>query len=65
MAELGRQISHLTISRPVFGVMKKVFFLDRPLFWHSDWTELFILCVSLTIIFWIALKGRTGRGGAV
>ena len=44
MAELGRQISHLTIARPVFGVMKKVFFLERPLFWHTEWTELFLLC---------------------
>jgi ABC-type multidrug transport system ATPase subunit len=61
MAEFGRHISHLTVSRPVFSVMKKVFFLDRPLLGHSDWTELFILCAGLIIIFWIALKCRTGR----
>jgi len=65
MAEFGRQISRLTISRPVFGIMKKVFFLDRPLFWHSEWTELFLLCAALISIFWIALRSRTGRGGAV
>jgi len=64
MAELGRQISRLTISRPVFGIMKKVFFLDRPLFWHNEWTELILLCVGLITIFWIALRNRTGRGGA-
>ncbi|MDR2577300.1 MAG: FHA domain-containing protein [Chitinispirillales bacterium] len=64
MAELGRQISHLTVSRPVFSVMKQVFFLDRPLFWHSDWTELFLLCAGLIIIFWVALSWRTSRGGA-
>jgi ABC-type multidrug transport system ATPase subunit/pSer/pThr/pTyr-binding forkhead associated (FHA) protein len=64
MAELGRQISYLTISRSVFGVMKKVFFLDRPLFWHADWAELFLLCAGLIIIFWLALLGRTGRRGA-
>jgi ABC-type multidrug transport system ATPase subunit/pSer/pThr/pTyr-binding forkhead associated (FHA) protein len=64
MAELGRQISRLTISRPVFGVMKRVFFLDRPLFWHAEWTELILLCAGLVIIFWIALWCRTGRRGA-
>jgi ABC-type multidrug transport system ATPase subunit len=64
MAELGRQISRLTISRPVFGIMKKVFFLDRPLFWHSEWVELILLCAGLIIIFWIALRSRTGHRGA-
>jgi ABC-type multidrug transport system ATPase subunit/pSer/pThr/pTyr-binding forkhead associated (FHA) protein len=65
MAELGRQISRLTISRPVFGIMKKVFFLDRPLFWHNEWAELILLCAGLITIFWIALRSRTGRRGAV
>jgi hypothetical protein len=65
MTELGRQISHLTVSRPVFTVMKKVFCLDQGLFWHKDWTELFLLCAGLIIIFWIALKCRTGRRSAV
>ncbi len=64
MAELGQQISRLTISRPVFGIMKKVFFLDRPLFRHSEWIELILLCAGLIIIFWIALRSRTGRRGA-
>jgi len=64
MAEFGRQISHLTVSRPVFSVMKKVFCLDRPLLGHNDWTELFLLCAGLIIIFWIGLKYRTGRRGA-
>jgi hypothetical protein len=64
MAELGRQISRLTISRPVFGIMKKVFFLDRPLFRNGEWAELILLCAGLITIFWIALRSRTGRGGA-
>jgi hypothetical protein len=64
MAELGRQISHLTVSRQGVSVMKHVFFLDRPLFWHSDWTELFLLCTGLIIIFWVALRWRTNRGSA-
>ena len=65
MAEAGRQISRLTISRPVFGIMKKVFFLDRPLFRQGEWTELILLCAGLITIFWIALRSRTGRRGAV
>ncbi|GBU22923.1 ABC transporter ATP-binding protein [Fibrobacteres bacterium R8-0-B4] len=64
MSEIGREISRLTISRPVFGIMKKVFFLDRPLFWHSEWIELILLCAGLIIILWVALRSRTGRRGA-
>ncbi|MDR3012917.1 MAG: ATP-binding cassette domain-containing protein [Chitinispirillales bacterium] len=65
MTELGRQISNLTIARPVFGVMKKTFMLDRPLFWHTEWTELCTLCAGLIVIFWIAMKRRTGRRSGV
>jgi len=65
MDEIGRQISRLTISRPIFGIMKKVFSLGgRPLFWHNEWTELILLCAGLITIFWIALRSRTGRRGA-
>jgi len=66
MSEPGRQISRLTISRPIFGIMKKVFSLDlsKPFFQHSEWVELILLCAGLIIIFWIALRNRTGRGGA-
>jgi len=69
MTELGRQISHLTVSRPVFSVMKRVFCLDQGLLGyggralHRDWIELSLLCVGLITIFWIAVKFRTGRRG--
>jgi ABC-type multidrug transport system ATPase subunit len=62
MTELGRQISHLTLSRPLFSTMKRVFCLDgQNLFGHKDWTELSLLCLGLIIIFWVALKFRTGH----
>jgi ABC-type multidrug transport system ATPase subunit/pSer/pThr/pTyr-binding forkhead associated (FHA) protein len=64
MTELGRQISHLTVSRPVFSVMKWVFMLDMGLFPRGEWTELILLCAGLITIFWIALIRRTGRGSA-
>jgi len=64
MAELGRQISHLTVSRPVFSMMKWVFMLDSTLFPRREWMELFLLCLGLITIFWIALRRRTGRGSA-
>jgi hypothetical protein len=64
MAEWGRQLSHLTISRPVFGIMKNVFIYDLRLFWHKEWTALLLLCTGMIILFWAALKRRTGRRGA-
>jgi len=65
MSKLGEQLSHLTISRPVFGVMKRVFLLDSNLGWHDEWTELLLLCVALIIIFGIALRVRTGRRASI
>jgi len=65
MAKWGEKLSHLTISRPIFGRMKGVFLRSEPLFWHREWTELFLLCCGLIILFGIALKRRgSGRHGA-
>ncbi|MCL2688307.1 MAG: ATP-binding cassette domain-containing protein [Chitinispirillia bacterium] len=69
MAKWGEKLSHLTISRPIFGRMKFVLlrkeFTDEPLFWHKEWTELSLLCCGLIILFGIALKRRgSGRHGA-
>jgi hypothetical protein len=65
MTKFGEQLSHLTISRPVFGVMKRVFLLDSNLGWHDEWTELLLLCAALIIIFGIALRWRTGRRASI
>jgi len=61
MANFGERLSHLTISRPVFGVMKRVFLLDSKLGWHDEWTALLLLCAALIIIFGSALRWRTNR----
>ncbi|MDR0306882.1 MAG: FHA domain-containing protein [Chitinispirillales bacterium] len=65
MSKWGEKLSHLTISRPIFGRMKGVFLREETLFWHREWTELFLLCAGLIILFWAALKGaRADRHGA-
>ncbi|MDR2727548.1 MAG: ABC transporter permease, partial [Chitinispirillales bacterium] len=65
MAEWGEKLSHLTISRPIFGRMKSVLLRDESLVWHQDWTELFLLCCGLIILFGAALKRRrSGHHGA-
>ncbi len=58
MAALGRLLSHLTLSRPVFSLMKKVFLLQWPLFDSGEWSELFLLCTGLIILFWTVLVKR-------
>jgi len=65
MAKWGEKLSHLTISRPIFGRMKSVFLREESLSWHQEWTELFLLCCGLIILFGIALRKRgSGRHGA-
>ena len=57
MSKWGEKLSHLTISRPIFGRMKGVFLRQESLFWHQEWTELFLLCAGLIILFGAALRG--------
>ncbi|MFP4162561.1 MAG: FHA domain-containing protein [Chitinispirillaceae bacterium] len=61
MSLLGRLLSHLTVSRPVFGMMKRVFVLHMPLSELDEWTELLFLCTGLIIIFAVALMRRLRR----
>ncbi|MFW6245653.1 MAG: ABC transporter permease, partial [Fibrobacterota bacterium] len=61
MSGWGRFLSHLTVSRPVFGMMKKVFVLKMPLSEPQEWMELLFLCTGLIIIFAVALIRRLRR----
>lgn len=61
MSGWGRFLSHLTVSRSVFGMMKKVFVLRMPLSEPGEWTELLFLCTGLIIIFAVALIRRFRR----
>ena len=50
MTDLGRAISHITISRPVFGMLKQASLLDRPALELKEWSALFILAAVLIIL---------------
>lgn len=50
MTGLGRAISHLTVSRPVFGMLKQASLLDRPALELKEWSALFILAAVLIIL---------------
>ncbi|MBN1128868.1 MAG: ABC transporter ATP-binding protein/permease, partial [Chitinispirillaceae bacterium] len=50
MTEIGRLLSHLTVSRPVFSLFKHVCLLERPLMENDAWSALFFLAVGLIIL---------------
>jgi ABC transport system ATP-binding/permease protein len=60
MSAVGRMLSYLTVSRYVFSLFKKNFFLDQPLWPNWEWNALFLLCIGLIILMiaWIGLRRR-------
>jgi ABC-type multidrug transport system ATPase subunit len=65
MPAFGRVLSHLTVSRPVFSMFKKMGFFDQTL-WHlEDWKGLFLLCIGLIILLFASIRYRHFiRGGS-
>jgi ABC transport system ATP-binding/permease protein len=65
MPAFGRIFSHLTISRPVFSMFKKMSFFDQTL-WHlDDWKGLFLLSIGLIILLFASIRYRHFiRGGS-
>lgn len=58
MPWLGQMLSHLTISRPVFSMFKKMSFFDQNLFQMQDWIGLALLTVGLIILLFSAVYNR-------
>jgi ABC-type multidrug transport system ATPase subunit len=58
MPGLGRVLSYLTVSRPVFSMFKKMSFFDQTLWRMQDWKGLFLLCAGLIILLFIAIRFR-------
>jgi ABC transport system ATP-binding/permease protein len=65
MPALGRIISHLTVSRPVFSMFKKMSFFDQTLWRLEDWKGLFLLSTGLIILLFASIRFRHFiRGGS-
>jgi len=62
MHVVGRFLSHCTISRPIFGMFKKVCLLNQSLLGLNEWHALFLLWVGLIILMIAALKNKNWRG---
>lgn len=56
MPDIGRQISYLTISRPVFSMFKKVCVLHQKALDLSEWTALLLLNILLIILIIIRTR---------
>jgi len=56
MNSAGQVISHITIARPLFSMLKKVSLLKRPIYSLSEWTPLFCLNCVLIILIVIAVR---------
>jgi ABC-type multidrug transport system ATPase subunit len=58
MPAAGTMLSHLTVSRPVFSMFKKMSFFDQSLWRLDDWTGLFLLCTGLIILLFAGIRFR-------
>lgn len=56
MPDLGRIISHITISRPSFSMFKKVCILDQSLIKLSEWRPLTLLNIVLVILIMVRMR---------
>jgi hypothetical protein len=51
-------LSHLTVSRPVFSMFKKMSFFDQSLWHMDDWMGLLLLCTGLIILLFTGIRFR-------
>lgn len=56
MPDLGRVISHITISRPAFSMFKKVCILDQSLIKLTEWKSLILLNLILVVLIMIRMR---------
>lgn len=56
MSEIGRVLSHCTVSRPVYGFFKHVCILEQPLTASDSWQPLFLLWAGLIILMAAAVR---------
>jgi hypothetical protein len=61
MSGMGRLLSYLTVSRPVFGLFKHTCMLEQPIFESPLWTGLCFLNLGLIILLVIAVRWRLAR----
>jgi ABC transport system ATP-binding/permease protein len=58
MPAAGTVLSHLTVSRPVFSMFKKMSFFDQSLWHMDDWMGLLLLCTGLIILLFTGIRFR-------
>ena len=58
MPAAGTVLSHLTVSRPVFSMFKKISFFDQSLWSLDDWIGLLLLCIGLIILLFAGIRFR-------
>lgn len=63
MAAVGRWLSHLTLSRPVFTLLKRVRLLEQSIWLRSEWIWLCSVIGGLSILAWTAVFVRVRRRG--
>ncbi len=56
MPEVGRMVSHLTVSRPTFSMFKKVCLINQSLYDLREWWSLLVLNLSLIILIGIRMR---------
>jgi hypothetical protein len=58
MTQAGELLSQLTVSRPVYGMLKETALLHQPIFSLTQWQSLFYLLTGLIIVSSFAIRYR-------
>jgi hypothetical protein len=61
MSGVGRVLSYLTVSRPVFSLLKHTCLLNQPIFESTSWPGLCFLDLGLIILLAVAVRWRLAR----
>jgi hypothetical protein len=63
MQTAGRALSHLTLARPVFALLKRTRVLELDLWDRAEWLWLAAVAAGLSILAWSGVRIRVRRGG--
>jgi ABC transport system ATP-binding/permease protein len=62
MSAPGRLLSHVTVARPVFALLKRVCVLEQSLWDREEWMWFLAIAAGLSILTWAGVTVRTRQG---
>jgi hypothetical protein len=63
MTRVGRVLSHVTVSRPVFSLFKKSCLLEQSIWSRDEWLTMSVLFAAVCILTFSGIRWRMSRFG--